>query len=150
MASKVIPIAIPTPVEAAVDPLVTTLADADERRWFQKPNLRSLYFLMIPGLLGVEYTSGFDSSMMNGIQTIVYWEEYFGNPRKAQLGILTASYSLGCLAALPVVPLVNEKYGRKMAIYVGSVIMIIGAVLQGASQNCKWHSGGERERRDSY
>lgn len=30
---------------------------------------------MIPACLGVEWTSGFDSSMMNGIQTIKYWDD---------------------------------------------------------------------------
>lgn len=42
---------------------------------YQKPNLRNLYFVMIPACLGVEWTSGFDSSMMNGIQTIKYWDD---------------------------------------------------------------------------
>jgi MFS family permease len=41
------------------------------------------------------------------------------------------------MVALPFVPIVNERRGRKVAIYVGSVIMIIGAVLQGASQACE-------------
>lgn len=57
--------------------IVSKLAAKDTRPWYQKQNLRILYLLMIPGLLGVEYTSGFDSSMMNGIQTITYWEVLF-------------------------------------------------------------------------
>jgi MFS family permease len=136
MATKAIPVSGAAP-PAVVNPLVTELAEKDTRRWYQKPNLRSLYLLMVPGCLGVEYTSGFDSSMINGIQTIPYWEEHVDYPAGARLGILTASYSLGSLLALPLVPLVNERWGRKVAIYVGSVIMIIGAVLQGASQHCK-------------
>jgi hypothetical protein len=136
MATKAIPVpAAASPTVA--NPLVTELAEKDIRRWYQKPNLRALYLLMVPGCLGVEYTSGFDSSMMNGIQTISYWEHYFDYPTGPRLGILTASYSLGSLVALPFVPTVNERWGRKMAIYLGSVIMIIGAVLQGASQACE-------------
>ncbi|KAA8899397.1 general substrate transporter [Sphaerosporella brunnea] len=132
MASKAIPVpAVASP--AVSNPLITELAQKDTRRWYQKPNLRALYLLMLPGCLGVEYTSGFDSSMMNGIQTISYWEDYFKTPSGARLGILTASYSLGSLVALPLVPTINERWGRKMAIYVGSVLMIIGAVLQGAN-----------------
>ncbi|KAI5782172.1 hexose transporter [Pyronema domesticum] len=129
-----LPIAVQAPVLEA-SAIVSEIAAKDTRPWYQKSNLRSLYLLMIPGLLGVEYTSGFDSSMMNGIQTITFWEEYFDNPKEARLGILSASYSLGSICALPLVPWVNEKYGRKFAIYLGSVIMIIGAVLQGASQH---------------
>lgn len=33
-----------------------------------------MYFVMVPSCLGVEWTSGFDSSMMNGIQTIENWQ----------------------------------------------------------------------------
>lgn len=42
---------------------------------YNKPNLRNLYLVMIPACLGVEWTSGFDSSMMNGIQTIKFWND---------------------------------------------------------------------------
>lgn len=49
---------------------------------------------------------------------------------------MSASYSLGCILALPFVPMVNDKYGRRISIILGSIIMIIGSVLQTASQNC--------------
>jgi hypothetical protein len=66
-------ISVPEDIPAATA-LVTELARLDARPWYQKPNLRTLYFLMFPACMGVEYTSGFDSSMMNGIQTIDPWE----------------------------------------------------------------------------
>ena len=53
---------------------------------------------------------------------------------------MSASYSLGSILALPLVPVVNDKWGRKKAIALGSVIMIVGAVLQGASQHCEFLS----------
>ncbi|KAI5791930.1 general substrate transporter [Geopyxis carbonaria] len=135
MSEKILSGAVVDAKTPTVAPLVTQLADQDQRAWWQKPNLRHLYLFMIPACLGVEYTSGFDSSMMNGIQTIQPWETYFDNPNKARLGLMSASYSLGSICALPLVPLMNEKYGRKKSIMLGSIIMIVGAVLQGASQH---------------
>jgi MFS family permease len=49
---------------------------------------------------------------------------------------MSAAYSLGAVVALPLVPYVNEVLGRRMAIIFGSILMVIGAVLQTASQNC--------------
>ncbi|RPA97988.1 general substrate transporter [Choiromyces venosus 120613-1] len=122
-------------VAEAADPVVSRLVEKDVTPWYKKPNLRALYLVMVPACLGVEWTSGFDSSMMNGIQTIDTWDVYFDSPNKAKLGFMSASYSLGCILALPFVPLINDRYGRRFSIMFGSIIMIIGSILQCASQN---------------
>lgn len=46
-------------------------------------------------------------------------------------------YSAGAIVALPLVPLVTDGLGRRWAIVLGSFLMIIGASLQTASQNCE-------------
>lgn len=50
---------------------------------------------------------------------------------------MSAIYSLGAIVVLPLVPWVSDHLGRRMAIVFGSVLMVIGAALQTASQNCK-------------
>jgi hypothetical protein len=57
------------------DPRLTRIAQADDIPWYQKPNLRLLYLIMIPTCLGVEWTSGFDSSMMNSLQAVKSWTD---------------------------------------------------------------------------
>lgn len=57
----------------------------------------------------------------------------FNNPRKALLGVMSAAYSLGAMVALPFVPTITDRFGRRFAITFGSVIMVIGAALQTAS-----------------
>ena len=66
-----------------------------------------------------------------------YCGEDFGYPSKATLGFMTASYSLGCILALPFIPMANDSRGRKFSIALGSVVMIVGAAIQCAAQNCK-------------
>lgn len=61
----------------------------------------------------------------------------YDSPRSVLLGVMSAMYSAGAIVALPFVPLVTDGLGRRMAIVLGSVLMIIGAVIQTASQNCK-------------
>lgn len=61
--------------EEHVDPRLTRIAQADAVKWYQKPNLRSLYLILVPTALGVEWTSGFDSSMMNSLQAVKSWTD---------------------------------------------------------------------------
>ncbi|KAF3904212.1 hypothetical protein ABW21_db0203243 [Orbilia brochopaga] len=117
------------------DPIVTALVERDQTAWYKKRNLRYLYLIMFPTCIGIEMTSGFDSSMMNGLQAVANWDAYFGFPRGSKLGILSASYSLGAIVGLPLIPFISNRWGRRWTIVFGSVIMIIGAVLQGCSQN---------------
>ncbi|KAF8752260.1 hypothetical protein RHS01_07722 [Rhizoctonia solani] len=120
---------------AAADPVVTRYVEQDKVPWYSKPNLRKLYFLLLPTCMGVEMTSGFDSSMMNGLQGVTYWDEFFGRPRGNLLGVMSSMYSLGAICALPFVPMVNDRLGRRTAVLFGSLLMIIGAALQASSIN---------------
>ena len=56
------------------------------------------------------------------------------------IGFMSACYQLGSILAVPIAPWLNQRYGRRMAIFVGSVIMVIGAILQGFAQHGKFHS----------
>ncbi|KAF8190944.1 major facilitator superfamily domain-containing protein [Mycena galopus ATCC 62051] len=123
-------------VAAAVsDSVVSRLAAEDKIPWYHKPNLRGLYLVLPPTCIGVEMTSGYDSSMLNGLQAVDSWDTFYHSPRSTLLGVMSAAYSLGAIIALPAVPYVNDVLGRRMAIIFGSILMIIGAVLQTASQN---------------
>ncbi|KAK0443916.1 major facilitator superfamily domain-containing protein [Desarmillaria tabescens] len=111
------------------------LAAQDKTPWYRKPNLRLLYILLFPTCIGVEMTSGFDSSMMNGLQAVDSWDTFYHSPRSTLLGLMSAIYSLGAIVVLPIVPYVTDHLGRRWAIVFGSILMIIGAALQAASHN---------------
>ncbi|KAI2462897.1 MFS general substrate transporter [Annulohypoxylon bovei var. microspora] len=121
--------------EHHVDSRLATIAQTDTKKWYQKPNLRALYLILIPCALGVEWTSGFDSSMMNSLQAVSSWVNYFDNPTEGKLGLLNAMYSLGALMAIPFVPTVSQYLGRRWSIMVGSWILCLGAGLQAGSRN---------------
>lgn len=75
--------------------------------------------------------------MMNGLQAVESWQVFFSHPEGSILGVLNSMYSLGTIVALPFVSWFADKFGRRMSILLGSVIMIIGAILQTATQNCE-------------
>ncbi|KAL2121084.1 hypothetical protein VTJ04DRAFT_5111 [Mycothermus thermophilus] len=121
--------------EEHVDPRLSNIAQADTIPWYKKPNLRFLYLILVPTGLGVEWTSGFDSSMMNSLQAVKSWVDYFDNPTSSRLGLLSAMYSLGALMAVPFIPTVSQYLGRRRTILAASLVMCMGAGLQAGARN---------------
>ncbi|KAF2271335.1 hexose transporter-like protein [Westerdykella ornata] len=117
----------------AAEPVLTRLVQQDFMPWYRKPNLRTLYMLLLPTCIGIEMTSGFDSQMINTVQISDSWQAYFNHPTGALKGIISAAYNLGAICALPFVPMLNDTFGRRWAIFIGSWIMVFGACLQAFS-----------------
>jgi sugar porter (SP) family MFS transporter len=80
--------------------------------------------------------------MLNNLRILKYWTDYFHDPKESTLGLLTALYSIGSIASLPVAPFIADRYGRKSAIAAGCVIMIVGASIQAAAKNLDYFMGG--------
>ena len=51
------------------------------------------------------------------------------------LGFMSACYQLGSIFGVPIVPWFANRYGRRWSIMLGSLIMVFGAIIQGASQH---------------
>ncbi|KAF7563526.1 hypothetical protein G7046_g553 [Stylonectria norvegica] len=122
------------------EPIIQQLADKDLVPWFRKPNLRYLYFMLFPTCMAIELTSGFDSQMINALQIVPTWKTQFADKPDGKFsgelkGIIAAAYSLGAILSLPLVGIINDKYGRRHSIFAGSVTMVVGSILQGFSVN---------------
>lgn len=69
---------MPTKIDAAQ---VTEASDLirllkkDNVPWYKKKNLRMLYLALVPTALGVEMASGYDSSILNGLQAVQPWND---------------------------------------------------------------------------
>ncbi|KAJ0297808.1 hypothetical protein COL516b_010418 [Colletotrichum fioriniae] len=98
--------------------------------WYKSAARRKLYFLLFPAAVVSYATSGYDGSMMNSLQTVSYFDDFFDNPRGAVLGLMSAIMALGSICSTPIAPWVADKFGRRWGITTGSCIMIIGAILQ--------------------
>jgi MFS family permease len=51
--------------------------------------------------------------------------------------MIAAAYSLGAILSLPLVPIINDRLGRRWSIFLGSGVMVIGALIQGFSVHGK-------------
>jgi sugar porter (SP) family MFS transporter len=73
--------------------------------------------------------------MMNGLQSVTHWRNYFGTPVGATLGIFNAAYPLGGIVGVFFISPVADRWGRRAGLGLGAIVSIVGAILQGAAQN---------------
>jgi MFS family permease len=80
--------------------------------------------------------------MLNNLRMLDPFKHYFGDPQGSMLGLLTALYSIGAIVSLPVTPFIADHFGRKAAIALGCVVMVVGASVQGAAKNLTYFMVG--------
>lgn len=121
-----------------------------DKYWFQQPHLLRLNLLLCIPLLSSS-VSGYDGgcfplyrygirltpagSLMNGLQSLHQWREYFNHPTGETLGLINAAQSIGSVLALPFVGTLSDKFGRKPVILAGIIIICIAAGIQAGSIN---------------
>ncbi|KIV83010.1 hypothetical protein PV11_05071 [Exophiala sideris] len=79
-------------------------------------------------------TLGYDSSVMNGLQILPSYTDYF-HLNTATNGLNNAASWMGAILATPLLQFVPDKFGRKKAILLSAIGCFIGIILQSASQN---------------
>jgi hypothetical protein len=55
-----------------------------KKPWFLTPHLLKLNIFLLSGILS-QATSGFDGSLLNGMQSLPYWQRFFNHPKGAHL-----------------------------------------------------------------
>ncbi|EXJ92172.1 hypothetical protein A1O3_00722 [Capronia epimyces CBS 606.96] len=79
-------------------------------------------------------TLGFDGSMMNGLNILPSYTDYF-TLTTATMSLNTASVWMGSIIAACVYAKVPDWIGRKWGLFFGAVFTIVGVVIQTAAQN---------------
>ncbi|KAG9236873.1 MFS sugar transporter-like protein [Amylocarpus encephaloides] len=97
--------------------------------WYKQKGMRGLYVCLLFVVL-TSATNGYDSSMMNGLQSLEQWRDYYNSPSPSQLGLLNCIWPVGSLVALPFVPYTADILGRRAGVMVGCSIMLGGVALQ--------------------
>ncbi|TPX12387.1 uncharacterized protein E0L32_006799 [Thyridium curvatum] len=83
---------------------------------------------------GISYLLyGYDQGFMSGVLIADDWLVQMNHPSTFMQGFITSIYELGCLGGCLVSFVFSEYIGRKKPIMIGTVLIIIGAVLQTAA-----------------
>lgn len=99
------------------------------KSWIKVPHLLRLNLLMLIVSL-TSTNTGYDGSLLNAFQSIPDWMDAMGNPSGAVLGAMNNGVVFGCVLGFFVASQISDKLGRRHAIAVGNVIMIIGTIVQ--------------------
>ncbi|KAJ5733530.1 hypothetical protein N7493_002316 [Penicillium malachiteum] len=113
------------------DALASVLPQHD-RFWFRVPNLLKLNLILLIPLLS-SAVAGYDGSLMNSLQSLTEWKDYFGNPTGAVLGVVNAAQSIGSVISLPFIGILSDRIGRRLTLLSGTIVIIIASVIQAAS-----------------
>ncbi|KAJ7756448.1 general substrate transporter [Mycena maculata] len=97
--------------------------------WWQNRGILWLNVCLILPLL-TSSANGLDSSLINGLQILPDWQNYFNHPEGKILGVINSAQSIGGLVGLPFTPYASDMLGRRAALFLGSLIMLAGVALQ--------------------
>lgn len=80
-------------------------------------------------------TGGYDGSMLNGLNILPSYVNYFHLDNPAFTGLNTASVFIGGFFGPIWAGVMTDRLGRRPAIFWGSVVTLLGILLQTAAQN---------------
>ncbi|KIN03288.1 hypothetical protein OIDMADRAFT_53085 [Oidiodendron maius Zn] len=93
------------------------------------PLIRLYCVLFIGYLCGC--LNGYDGSLMGGLNVMKAYQEFFGmRSADSGTGLVFAMYSLGSIPAVVLSGPVNDYLGRRMGMFTGAVLIIIGTCIQ--------------------
>ncbi|RDW78372.1 general substrate transporter-4 [Coleophoma crateriformis] len=102
--------------------------------WFADRGIIKVNLILCISLIS-SYATGYDASMMNGLQSLDEWNAFFHNPSASTLALLNAIQNVGQLVALPFCAIACDHFGRKPTLLLGAFILLVGVCLQAAAQN---------------
>ncbi|KAJ3758334.1 hypothetical protein EV360DRAFT_44166 [Lentinula raphanica] len=107
-----------------------TIVDFIHRgHWWTNHGILMLNVCLVLPLL-TSAVNGLDSSLVNGLQILPDWQEYYHFPTGKMLGLVNCAQNIGGLVGLPITPFASDDIGRRLTLIMGSVIMLGGVALQ--------------------
>ncbi|TFK50630.1 general substrate transporter [Heliocybe sulcata] len=125
----------------------TILPDGPPRRTLLDENAHPLRksFLKLYAILFIAYlcsaTNGLDANTYGGLFALDTFTTYFGITTSNQ-GLIAALYVIGNVAGCFVAGQISDKFGRRGGMILGSVVCIVGAVIQASARSLHPLMGG--------
>ncbi|ORY33140.1 putative MFS lactose permease [Naematelia encephala] len=90
---------------------------------------RKLYFAIFTSLLCI-VVAGYDASLMTSLIAMESFQETFKTgPTGSTISLIFGIYTVGGAIAPPFAAVISDRYGRRIVMFVGAVIVIVGMLL---------------------
>ena len=94
-----------------------------------------LYLACLVGFL-CSTMNGYDGSLLNGLLENPDFKKFFnGSNAGIWAGIVSSMYQIGGVIAIPFIGPAVDNWGRKVGMFIGSTIIVIGTIIQGTTIN---------------
>lgn len=121
-----------TPVSEIVGPVLAEALPVYDKPWFRVKHLLRLNLILLVPLLS-SATAGYDGSLMNGLQSMETWRDYFGHPHGTLLGFINAAQNCGCVIILPLCGWLSDYLGRKWTLAIGLIGVVVATIIQASA-----------------
>lgn len=118
-----------TSKEKIVGKAIAEVLPENGKPWYREKHLLLLNMLLIVPLLS-SAASGFDGSLMNGLQSMEEWRFQFNDPKGTMLGLVNAAQNIGALIGPFISVIISDKFGRKWAMFTGLFFIIVATIIQ--------------------
>ncbi|KAK1855371.1 hypothetical protein CCHR01_01992 [Colletotrichum chrysophilum] len=109
--------------------------------WFLDPCLR-INMIHCLGCCFTLFFNGYDGSLLNGLQSIDRWHEYFDNPSATTLGLMNSAGFLPGIVAGFCGDRLAQTFGKRLTLWIGTCITIVGIILMSVSTTTGMFCGG--------
>jgi MFS family permease len=93
--------------------------------------------LLLLAPIFAQVVSGYEGSMMNGLQDVGVWQSYFNHPLGQRLGTMNNGVTIGTLVITPFTSYITDFLGRKRTLILGCFVILIGAATWRGTE--LWH-----------
>lgn len=74
--------------------------------------------------------NGYDGSLMGSIIAMKPFQDTFDTTLSGEkVAIITSLYSVGSIVAAPAAAVISDRWGRRVAMFIGGVVIIVGSVI---------------------
>ena len=112
--------------------------------WWKTRHLLVLNWLILIVSL-TSTNTGYDGSLLNAFQSMPDWMSAMGQPEGAVLGAIANGVVFGVLLSTLVASTISDRLGRRHAITIGDVIMIIGTIIQSCAGTWLHVNGNDKQ-----
>lgn len=81
--------------------------------------------------------------MTNGMQVLQSWQDRFGHPTGSKLGFFGAANAIGGVIPFIFLGWIGDKFGRRLPTALGSVIIIVGVLVEFFATSLDMYIGGK-------
>ncbi|KAI9657178.1 MAG: hypothetical protein M1821_003345 [Bathelium mastoideum] len=125
-----IPNPVRKPISRAAKLLAIIMAPNDgPSRMHGLHGKKLIYFTSVFVSLGV-FLFGYDQGVMSGIITGPYFQDFFDQPSRAEIGTMVAILEIGALIASISIGKIGDLIGRRRTIFYGSLVFLVGGAFQ--------------------